>query len=46
LINCEERNAEKKNRTENNILEYKETSTMGSKSEGVSLKEYYAMGNS
>jgi hypothetical protein len=35
LINCEARNAERKNRTENSILECMKKSTMRSKSEGV-----------
>ena len=33
MINCEARNAERKNRIENNILEYMKKSTMRSKSE-------------
>jgi hypothetical protein len=44
MINCEARNAEKKNRTKNNILEYMKKSTMRSKSEEV-VKKYYAMGD-
>ena len=39
LKNCEERNAERKNRTENSILEYMKKSTMRSKSEGVSTMQ-------
>jgi hypothetical protein len=34
MINCEARNAERKNRTENSILECMKKSTMRSKSEG------------
>jgi hypothetical protein len=41
LINYEERNTERKNRTENSILEYKKKST-----KRVIMKKCYAKGNS
>ena len=50
MINCEARNAERKNRTENSILECMKKSTIRRVNEEdheeVSLKKYYAMGNS
>jgi hypothetical protein len=44
MINCEARNAERKNRTENSILEYKKKSTKRVHEEVH--KKYYAKGNS
>jgi hypothetical protein len=38
LINCEARNAERKNRTKNSILEYMKKSTMRSNSEKVTMQ--------
>jgi hypothetical protein len=44
MINCEARNAERKNRIENNILECKKKSTKRVHEED--MKKYYARGNS
>jgi hypothetical protein len=48
LKNYEARNAERKNRTENSILEYKKKSTKRVHEEVLKkiVKEYYAKGNS
>ena len=38
MINCEARNAERKNRAKNSILEYMKKSTMRSKSKEVTMQ--------
>jgi hypothetical protein len=45
MIDCEARNAERKNRTKNNILEYMKKSTMRRVNEEGVKKRYYAMGD-
>ena len=47
MINCEARNVERKNRTENSILEYKKKSTKRVHEEDhEEVSQYYAKGNS